>query len=519
MAKHRSGQARRTTPPRSTRNGSTPGLAPASLWAIVLAAGKGTRMRSEIPKVLHRALGRPLVHYPIEAALGLGVDGVVVVVGHGADAVRRAVEDRFGPVVRTAVQAEQRGTGHAVQQALPALRSAVGRQNLDGVRVVILYGDVPLVRPRTLAALADAYAEAGGPLALVTFAPDDPHGYGRVVRKGKGAGRIKRIVEEKDATAKQRALRECNAGIYLCDGPFLESALATLSSDNAQGELYLTDLVERAAEAGTVGATATEPDEVLGVNDRVDLARVERLLGERRLGELMRAGVTLRDPRSIVVEPEVVVDPDVEIAAGCQLRGQTRIGKGTRLDVGTVITDSIVGENVTVKPYSVVSESRVGDGAIIGPFAHLRPGTVLGPRVHIGNFVETKKALLGEGSKANHLSYLGDAQIGAGVNVGAGTITCNYDGVHKHTTVIEDGVFIGSDTQLVAPVRVGREAYVGAGTTVTKDVPPGALALTRAPQKVIEGYVDRKRGRRRDDGSTPSSAAGPAGGEGRRSSG
>jgi bifunctional UDP-N-acetylglucosamine pyrophosphorylase/glucosamine-1-phosphate N-acetyltransferase len=472
---------------------------------VVLAAGKGTRMKSAVPKVLHPMLGQPLVCYPLGAALDVGVEGAVVVLGHQHEMVSSALEKRYGASGRgsrlhVALQLEQLGTGHAARQALPALEAASSSPGLADLRVLILYGDTPLVRAETLARLRDAHAAAEGPLAIVTFDAPDPTGYGRIIRKGKGDS-IRRVVEQKDCSKRERAITECNAGIYLCDGPFLAEALSRLQPNNAQGELYLTDLVELAAEAGGTVAVEVPPEEVLGVNDRVELARIARLLQRRTNEAHMKAGVTITDPDTTLIETTVTLDPDVELGPGCALRGHTRIGGGSRLDAGVVVTDCQLDHNVTVKPYSVLAEAQVGDGAVIGPFAHLRPGSVLGSGVHIGNFVETKKTSLGAGSKANHLAYLGDATIGSGVNVGAGTITCNYDGVNKHPTTIEDGVFIGSDTQLVAPVAVRQGAYVAAGTTVTDEVPAGALAISRSPQRNVEGYVERKRQRRAGGGA------------------
>jgi bifunctional UDP-N-acetylglucosamine pyrophosphorylase/glucosamine-1-phosphate N-acetyltransferase len=476
--------ARESTPPNPT------------VACVLLAAGKGTRMRSSVAKVLHRACGRPLVDYALRLAAGVEAVQTLLVVGHQReelqqwlDGERRGGERAFAGV-ELVVQAEQRGTGHAVRQALPALERFSGF-------VTILYGDMPLVRLDTLRALVEAAQGAAAPqgvLAMVTARLDAPRGYGRMLRDA--TGQVAGVVEERDASASQRALTEVNAGVYCVEATFLRSAIAQLAPNNAQGELYLTDIVAEAARRSvpitTVTATA---DEILGVNDRLDLARAETALRRRIVDEWMARGVTCREPASTHIDATVTLGTDVELGAGVELRGTTSVAPGVAIERGTIVVDSVVGAGARLKPYCVVSESSVGARAVVGPFAHLRPGSDLGEEAHVGNFVETKQTKLGRGSKANHLSYLGDADIGQRVNVGAGTITCNYDGVKKHRTVIGDGAFIGSDSQLVAPVEVGAGAYVGAGTTVTKDVPPEALAVTRAPQTHVEGYARRRRGR------------------------
>jgi bifunctional UDP-N-acetylglucosamine pyrophosphorylase/glucosamine-1-phosphate N-acetyltransferase len=459
------------------------------LATIILAAGKGTRMKSSRPKVLHAVAGRPMIEYPIELARALGAERIVCVLGHEAEAVRAAIEARF-PVgeVSFVVQREQRGTGHAVATAAPALRG------FDGP-VLILYGDTPLVGRALIDALVKASRRKR--LGLVTARMADPRGYGRIVREGRegGRGRLLRIVEEKDASEDERRIDETNAGIYCVDAKFLAAALRGLRADNAQGELYLTDVAARAAAEGEVVTVEADPLEVMGVNDRVELALAEERMRRRINEALMRDGVTLHDPWSCAIDAGVTVGRDSEIGPQVALRGATRIGEGARVDAGCVLVDVRVGDGAHLKPYTVASGSEIGAGAEIGPFAHLRPGSELGAHVKIGNFVETKKARLGEGAKASHLSYLGDAEIGAGANIGCGTITCNYDGYTKSRTVIGEGAFIGSDTQLVAPVTVGARAVVGAGTTVTEDVPAGALALSRAPQVAIAGYYEKKRAR------------------------
>jgi bifunctional UDP-N-acetylglucosamine pyrophosphorylase/glucosamine-1-phosphate N-acetyltransferase len=456
------------------------------LATVILAAGLGTRMKSRTAKVLHEVAGRPMIEYPVALARALAAERVVAVLGHQADAAAAALEARFGPgAVQVALQAEQRGTGHAALCARPALEGFSGR-------VLILYGDVPLLGEPTLRALVSA--GEGRALAMVTFRPADPRGYGRIVR-GAG-GRIERVVEERDADPAERAIGEANAGIYCAEARFLFDALDRLSPDNAQGELYLTDVVAEAARTGEVASVEAPFEEVMGVNDRVELARADGILRRRICAALQREGVTIRAPEATFIDTGVEVAADAEIGPLVELRGATRIGAGARIDAGSVLEDAIVEEGAHVKPYCVIEQSRVGRAAQIGPFAHLRPGTELGAKVKIGNFVETKKARLDEGAKASHLTYLGDCEVGADANIGCGTITCNYDGVTKNRTVIGARAFIGSDSQLVAPVTIGSDATVAAGTTVVEDVPPGALALSRAPQLNKPGYAEKKRARR-----------------------
>jgi bifunctional UDP-N-acetylglucosamine pyrophosphorylase/glucosamine-1-phosphate N-acetyltransferase len=472
-----------------------------TLATVILAAGLGTRMRSNRTKVLHRVAGRPMIEYPITLAESLGSERVICVLGHQADAVRFAVENRFGPgKIDHVLQHEQRGTGHAVQQAVPLLADRSGL-------LLILYGDVPLLTGPTLQRLVDTASK--GILAMVTFTPPSPKGYGRVVRDE--AGKVVRIVEDRDCSEAERRIGECNAGIYCGPSRFIVESVGGLTPDNAQGELYLTDIVEAAAHELAVGTIEAPPEEVMGINDRGELARADAIMRRRIAERLMRDGVTVRDPERLFVEPEVLVGRDTELGPGVELRGRTIIGEGCRIEAGVIISDCAIGNNVHIKPYCVLSESQVADECIVGPWAHVRPGSVLENEVHIGNFVETKKTRVGRGSKANHLTYLGDADIGEKVNVGCGTITCNYDGYDKHRTVIEDGVFIGSDTQLVAPVTVGKGAWVGAGTTVHEDVPPGALALSRAPQIAVPGYAERKRALMQAKGESSKTTAAPNG--------
>jgi len=447
----------------------------ADMATVILAAGRGKRMKSTLPKVLHRVLGSPLVGFPLALARGLASSRVVVVVGHGRERVEDAVRSLpGGGDARLAVQHEQRGTGHAVLAALPSLAGHRGT-------VLILSGDVPLLRRETVERLVRARDRAVAPLAFLTFCPAEPAGYGRVLRLD---GRPVAVREHRDCSRAERAVGEVNAGIYLADLGFLRRSLKRLTADNDQGELYLTDLVAVAAAARRPAvAVEADADEVGGVNDRADLARIEDLLRRRRNLELMRAGVTIRQPDSVRVDLAAAVGADTEIGPFVQIIGRTVIGRGCAVEAGAIISDSVLEDGARVLAHSVLEGARVGAGAQVGPLARLRPGTVLGPAARVGNFVEVKNTTLGEGSKANHLSYLGDGDIGRGVNVGAGTIFCNYDGFAKHRTVLEDEVFIGSDSQLVAPVTVGAGAYVASGSTVTRDVPADALAIARAPQQ------------------------------------
>ena len=446
--------------------------------AVVLAAGKGTRMKSDKAKVLHEAAGRPIAFFPIRAALALDASPVVVVVGHQAGSVEQELTRQFaGAPLRFALQAEQLGTGHAVLCAQEALRG------FDG-SVLILAADVPLIRAETLRKLVAA--REGADVALLTCRAKDPKGYGRVVRAADG--KVARIVEEKDASAEERKISEVNASIYLADARFLFAALRGVGRSNAQGEYYLTDIVAR----GRAVAVEAEETEVSGVNDRAQLAWSAAQLRERRNAQLMKDGVTLLDPAVTYVDDGVEVGADTVIEPLVTLRGKTRVGKNVRIGQGCVIVDSEIADGAQLLPYSHLTESRVGPSAIVGPFARLRPGAQLGEQAHVGNFVELKKTVLGKGSKANHLTYLGDTVVGEGCNIGAGTITCNYDGKNKHVTTIEDGAFIGSDTQLVAPVTVGKGAYVGTGATIREDVPAGALAVSAGKQRNIEGWVEKK---------------------------
>ena len=453
-----------------------------------MAAGLGTRMKSDRAKVLHEVAGRPMIAWVVEAARAAGAGRIVAILGHQNEAVKAALDARYGAgAIDVALQLEQKGTGHAVQCGLVGFD-----RELDDRIVVILTGDAPLLRSERIAQLVDACATAPSGMALLSTVPDRPMPYGRLVRDGDG--KLLRIVEHPDATPAERLIKDTNAGFYAVRLGHLRADLATLRADNAKGELYLTDLVARAAARGGAAVIDAPFDEVSGVNDRVDLATVDAA-ARRRINEAwMREGVSMVDPASVYIEADVgPIGRDAWIAPGVSLRGKTSVGDRARIDVGSVVVDSQIGDDVQVRAYSVLTETSVGARSLVGPFSHCRPGSRLDEEVHLGNFVETKKTHLMAGAKANHLAYLGDASIGARANVGAGTICCNYDGFNKHKTTIEAGAFIGSDSQLVAPVTVGRDAYVASGTTVTKDVPRGSLALSRVKQVNVEGWADRFR--------------------------
>lgn len=457
------------------------------LAVVILAAGKGTRMRSEKAKVLHELGGRSLLAHALTALEPLAPERTVVVVGHQAEAVREAVAS-FGPDF--ALQEEQNGTGHAVKIARDA---ALGDFVGD---VVITYGDVPLLRGETLRALVEHHRREGARLSMLTMTLDDAQAYGRIVRDEQG--RVLRITEARDCSPGELEIREANPGIYCVNNELLGPALESLRDDNAQGELYVTDIVGFAVEQGDTVATASvDADEVEGINSRADLARLEKILRGSIIERHMDGGVTFIDPESAFIEADVEIGADTVIGPHVRLRGATRIGRDCELVGNACITNSEIGNGVLIRPNVVIDESRVGDGATLGPFSHLRPGADLSDDVHVGNFVEVKKSSLGRGTKANHLAYLGDAEIGSETNIGAGTITCNYDGFGKARTTIGDRVQIGSDSQLVAPVTVADDAYVATGTTVRKDVPAGALAFNPKPDKRREGWVEGFRARKK----------------------
>jgi bifunctional UDP-N-acetylglucosamine pyrophosphorylase/glucosamine-1-phosphate N-acetyltransferase len=461
------------------------------LHVVVLAAGKGTRMKSAWPKVLHCIAGRPMIDYVLDTAAALKPRSTTVVVGHQAEAVKSALASR--PGLTFVAQEPQAGTGHALLTTAPVLAGRKGT-------VVLLSGDVPLLRSTTLETLVGHHKKTAAAGTVVTAVVDDPAGYGRVVRgpgTGQGLAGIARIVEHKDASAEERGIREINSGIYAFQLEGLFDALRNIGSENAQGEYYLPDLVALYRQRGLVVETVTvlDSNEISGINSRAELAAVSFIVRQTRNVELMAAGVTIEDPATTYVDKEVTVGADTIIHPGVSLEGRTSIGEGCEIHSGSRLVNARIGDRVTVLNHCVITDAAVASGVQVGPFAHLHHGTRIAPGAKVGNFVEMKKTALGAGSKSMHLTYLGDAMIGAGVNIGAGTITCNYDGVAKHMTRIEDGAFVGSDTQLIAPVKVGKGAYVGTGTTVREDVPPGALAVSAGRQRNIEGWVEAKKRR------------------------
>jgi bifunctional UDP-N-acetylglucosamine pyrophosphorylase/glucosamine-1-phosphate N-acetyltransferase len=459
-----------------------------SITTVILAAGKGTRMKSDLVKVLHPILGLPMLSYPIELSLrGIKSEKTIVVVGYQADQIK----ERFkGPRIQFALQEEQLGTGHAALQAIPFLKGATGT-------VLILCGDVPLAKADTLRSFIDAYVKSNTALSVLTTEVENPFGYGRIIRSPEGW--IEKIVEEKDASEEEKSIREVNTGMYCVKVSFLTEGLAKIGKDNAQGEYYLTDLVGIAKKKGVRCSAFRVPNpvEVMGINTRVDLAVANGILKLEKLKELMLSGVTVLDPGATYVENAVEVGRETTLYPNCYLYGTTKIGERCVIESNSRIADSVLGNEVTVRSNVVITESKVEDGAIIGPFAHLRPLSEIKTRAKIGNFVEVKKSVVGKGSKANHLAYIGDSLLGESVNIGAGTIFCNYDGVEKHQTVIGDRVFVGSNVELVAPVKVGSGSTIGAGSTITKDVPRGALAISRTKQKNIKGWSKKIEHRRK----------------------
>ena len=442
-------------------------------------------MKSALPKVLHVACGRPLLAWPIEAVLAAGAAPIVVVTGHGKQLVEAELAGRFGAAVCTAHQSEQKGTGHAAQMALASLADFHGT-------VLVVYGDCPLLTSTSLLALVDLRARTGAQVALWTTKVTDPRGYGRIVRGADGL--LEKIVEHKDASPAELALDEINPGVYAVDAGFLRSALARLKGDNAQGELYLTDIIAIArADGHGVPTYEVASSETVGVNDRVQLAEAAAVLRGRVVRAAMLEGVTFLDPASAYIDAEVRFATDVTVGPNVVLSGRTAIGEGAHIGTGVVLIDTIVEAGAVVHPYSVCDSAKIGVRAVVGPFSRLRPAAVLEEGAHVGNFVELKKTRLGKGAKANHLAYLGDADIGAGSNIGAGTITCNYDGVAKYVTSIGSGVFVGSNSTLVAPLVIGEGAYVAAGSVITEPVAADALAFGRARQSNKDGYASKVR--------------------------
>lgn len=446
-----------------------------SLNVVILAAGKGTRMRSDLPKVLHPIAHKSMVQHVIDTANSLGSSAIQLVYGYGADKLQAALGEQ---ALNWVLQAEQLGTGHAVAQANPNIN--------DDDTVLILYGDVPLIQQSTLEALLAVRPTNG--LAILTVNLPNPTGYGRIVRE---QGKVVGIIEQKDANAEQLAINEVNTGIMAVPGKQLKAWLNRLSNNNAQGEYYLTDIIAMANVDG-VEITTSQPQsaiEVEGANNRVQLAQLERAYQARAAEKMMLEGANLRDPARIDIRGDVSVGMDVMIDVNVIFQGKVTLGNNVTIGAGAILIDCDIADNAEIKPYTIVEGAKLGQAASAGPFARLRPGAELKEDAHIGNFVEIKKSVLGKGSKAGHLAYLGDAQIGAGVNIGAGTITCNYDGANKFITTIEDGVFVGSDTQLVAPVTIGKNATLGAGSTITKDVAENELVITRVKQRHITGWL------------------------------
>jgi bifunctional UDP-N-acetylglucosamine pyrophosphorylase/glucosamine-1-phosphate N-acetyltransferase len=446
---------------------------------IILAAGKGTRMKSDMVKVLHPILGLPMLSYPIAVSLnGIQAEKTIVVVGYQAE----QIQEKFkSPRIQFVLQEEQLGTGHAAMQAVPFLKTFTGT-------ALILCGDVPLVNAGTLRTFIAAFEKSQFILSVLTTVVENPFGYGRILRGPEGW--LEKIVEEKDASEEERSLREINTGIYCVRAPFLVEGLGEIGKDNAQGEYYLTDLVEIAKKKGLrcSAHVVSDPVEVMGINTRVDLALANEVLRQVKLKNLMLSGVTVVDPRTTYVDQSVEVGRDTILYPNCHLQGATKIGERCLIEPNAKVSDSIVGNDVTIRSNSVITESKIEEGASIGPFSHLRPLSEVKTKGKIGNFVEVKKSVIGRGSKANHLTYIGDSIVGEGVNIGAGTITCNYDGYEKHSTIIGDRVFVGSNVELVAPVKLGDGSTIGAGSTITKDVPGGALAISRTKQKNIRGW-------------------------------
>jgi bifunctional UDP-N-acetylglucosamine pyrophosphorylase / glucosamine-1-phosphate N-acetyltransferase len=462
---------------------------PTSKLAIaILAAGKGTRLKSRRPKVLHQIAGNPLLAHVVAAASKVvPPQNIFAIIGHEAERVREALA---ATGINFVLQREQRGTGHAMREARSAL------QNFQ--TVLVLSGDVPLIQAKTIKRICDFHKAHHAAMTILTAEPPDPTGYGRIFRKqikGKVSDEVERIVEQKSLRGAEAKQREINSGIYAFATKPLYAHIGKLKTDNAHHEYYLTDMVALLGKAGekVLALPATDSSEVLGVNTRIELAELDAKLRNQKARELMLAGTTIFRPETCDIDADVAIGPDTVIEPFVQLIGHTKIGADCRIRSYSIITNCEIGDNVLIRPGCILEDSVVRRGAQLGPYSHLRPGSDIGEGAHIGNFVETKKTRLGKGSKANHLSYLGDAEIGEGVNIGAGTITCNYDGVNKHGTAIEDGAFIGSDATLVAPIRIGKGAYIGAGSCITEDVPADALAMGRGRQVTKEGWAAERR--------------------------
>jgi bifunctional UDP-N-acetylglucosamine pyrophosphorylase / glucosamine-1-phosphate N-acetyltransferase len=461
----------------------------------IMAAGKGTRLKSKHPKVLHEVGGKPLLAHVVAAATKVvPPQNVFAIIGYEADRVRQALADTG---ISFVLQKDQHGTGHALMVAREALAS------YD--QIIVLSGDAPLISPQTIEQLGEFHSSRRPAMTILAAELHDPTGYGRVIRQGKKSSDVKAIVEEKSATPAQRKIREINAGFYSFDAKLLFGHIDELGNDNPHAEYYLTDMaaIFRKAKKRVMAVAVGDPHEILGSNTRAEMVAIDHRMRLAKCHQLMAEGVTVFYPETCVIDSDVEVGADTVIEPFVQILGKTRIGGDCRIRSYTVINNSVIGDGVLVLPACVLDEASVMKGATLGPYSRLRPGSEIGEGARVGNFVETKKTRLGKGSKANHLTYLGNAEIGEGVNVGAGTITCNYDGAHKHTTVIEDGAFIGSDSTLVAPVKIGQGAYVGAGSCITEDVPADALAIGRARQIVKEGWVKARRTTRLQSGKVP----------------
>lgn len=449
--------------------------------AIILAAGKGVRMRSDLPKVVHRLAGKAMVSHVVDAVRGTGIEKIILVVGHG----RQVIQDLFiNENVQFVIQEQQLGTGHALMQAQPAVS--------EDDTVVVLAGDTPLLQTGTVKKMLEHHLSSGAAATVLTAKIDNPFGYGRVIRNPDGS--LNSIIEEKDASEEQRKVNEINSGMYCFNRADAFDVLGNIGTDNAQGEYYLTDILKIfISEGKKVEIFLTDAvDDIYGINDRVQMAEAERILRQRKNMELMKNGVTIIDSLSTFIDSEVNIGKDTVILPFTMIEGKTIIGEHCEVGPGTRINSSVVGNDVSIES-SRIKEAQIGDKCVIGPYAYLRPGTVLHNNVKVGDFAEIKKSIIGEGSKVPHLSYVGDATVGAGVNIGAGTITCNYDGINKYETILEDGVFIGSNTNLVAPVKIGRNSTTGAGSTITKDVPPNSLGVERAQQRNINNWIRKKK--------------------------
>ncbi len=448
------------------------------LTAVILAAGKGTRMKSDLPKVMHPIAGRALIDHVLDKVEELGVEEVLTIVGHEREIVTQQVQGRS----RTVIQEKQLGTGHAIMQVIPYL--------IDDSTIFVLSGDQPLLTSQTLQSLLQVHLESNASATVLTSIMENPFGYGRIIKHN---GKFKGIIEEKDADSEQKEIKEINTGTYCFQGQSLKTALNQITPKNAQGEYYLTDVFDILISSGQEITTYCTLDsaEALGINNRVQLAEAEDIIYDRIRKYWMMEGVTIVNPSSVFIDAEAKFDQDVVVCPFTFIKGNTKIGEKTVIGPGTTLDNSICGCHTHIE-YSVVRDSTIGNNCLIGPFAYLRPGTVLGNNVKVGDFVEIKNSHISEGTKVPHLSYIGDSSLGKNVNIGAGTITCNYDGKHKHSTVIHDNAFIGSNTNFVAPVQIGRDSIIGAGSTITKDVPDNALAVERSQQKIIENRQKTK---------------------------